>query len=76
MEKVRGPFQLIGPVEHGWASAGRRYWVWYEEIRAPKEGEFYMSGAIPEIYQAPADLSTVYRVVVLDREAKLVQRWE
>jgi len=33
---------------------------WFErtgEYRPPKKGEYYISGAIPEVYQAPNDLS-------------------
>jgi len=32
---------------------------WFErtgEYRPPKKGEYYISGAIPEVYQAPNDL--------------------
>jgi hypothetical protein len=33
---------------------------WFErtgEYRPPKKGEYYISGAIPEVYKAPNDLS-------------------
>jgi hypothetical protein len=33
------------------------------EFRAPLKGEFYLSGAIPEAYQAPNDLSTPYAIL-------------
>lgn len=29
----------------------------------PKKGEYYVSGAIPEIYKAPNDLGQIHRVV-------------
>jgi hypothetical protein len=29
--------------------------VMTDEFRAPKRGEFYLSGAIPEVWQAPSD---------------------
>jgi hypothetical protein len=35
------------------------------EKRAPKRGEWYLSGAIPAAYQAPNDLSTEYHIVEL-----------
>lgn len=30
------------------------------EFRAPRKGEWYLSGAIIEAYRAPNDLSTLY----------------
>jgi hypothetical protein len=33
------------------------------EKRAPKRGEFYLSGAIPEVYRAPNDLTTPYYIM-------------
>jgi len=35
------------------------------EFRPPLKGEWYLSGAIPEAYKAPNDLSTAYHIVVL-----------
>ena len=32
------------------------------EHRKPQAGEWYLSGAIPEAYRAPNDLSTVYHI--------------
>ena len=32
------------------------------EKRAPKKGEWYISGAIPEAYEAKNDLSTPYHI--------------
>lgn len=34
------------------------------EFRAPRKGEFYLSGAIVEAYPAPNDLSTAYWIAV------------
>lgn len=34
---------------------GNRYFRWTGERRIPKRGEWYLSGAIIEAYQAPAD---------------------
>lgn len=39
---------------------------WYErngEFRAPKKGEFYLSGAIPEVYKSPNDLESKFHIV-------------
>jgi len=33
------------------------------EFRAPKKGEYYLSGAVPFAYKAPNDLSTKYRIM-------------
>jgi hypothetical protein len=33
------------------------------DYRAPKKGEWYLSGAIPEAYQAPNDLTQCYYIV-------------
>lgn len=37
------------------------------DFRVPKKGEWYLSGAIPEAYQAKGDLSSPYHVVRLVR---------
>lgn len=36
------------------------------EFRAPKKGEWYLSGAIPCAYQAPNDLLSAYHILVKD----------
>lgn len=41
----------------------RTFWVKTGEFREPKKGEFYLSGAIPEVYDAPNDLSTKYHIM-------------
>jgi len=44
------------------------------EFRAPKKGEWYLSGAIVEGYRAPADLNTPYHIaklIVVGQEEKL-----
>jgi hypothetical protein len=38
------------------------------QFRAPRKGEYYLSGAIPEAYLAPNDLSTAYAIL---REVEL-----
>lgn len=35
------------------------------EFRNPKKGEWYLSGAIPEAYKAPNDLSSPYHILKL-----------
>lgn len=44
--------------------------------RQPREGEFYISGAIPEAYRARADYSSAYLIVEPTHYAKRVQRFE
>jgi hypothetical protein len=39
--------------------------AWFQagpEVRAPRKGEWYVSGAIPAAYRAPNDLDTPYRI--------------
>lgn len=33
-------------------------------VRSPKQGEYYVSGAIPQAYLAPRDLTSSYLIVV------------
>lgn len=33
-------------------------------FRPPKEGEHYLSGAIPEVYEALGDMTTAYQLMV------------
>lgn len=40
------------------------------EYRAPRAGEFYISGAIPEAYRAPNDLDSMYFIAVPVRAMK------
>jgi hypothetical protein len=35
------------------------------EFRPPKKGEFYLSGAVPEVYRALEDLESSYHIVRL-----------
>lgn len=43
--------------------AARRFYYRIIGKRAPKKGEWYLSGAIVEAYQAPNDLTTEYTIV-------------
>lgn len=43
--------------------------------RAPRKGEYYVSGAIPEAYRAPNDLSDEFLIVEPLVEHKLKQVW-
>jgi hypothetical protein len=43
---------------------GVRYTWRPVEFRRPVKGEYYLSGAIPQAFKAPSDLSTAYMVVV------------
>ncbi len=41
---------------------GREYYKYLGEKRCPKKGEFYISGAKPEVYKAYNDLSQIYHI--------------
>lgn len=48
---------------------------WTGEKRAPRAGEWYLSGAIVEAWQAPNDLSTAFHIAVLVRPETTITRW-
>jgi hypothetical protein len=37
------------------------------EFREPQKHEFYISGAVPEVYRAPNDLKIKYHIAVLEK---------
>jgi hypothetical protein len=44
------------------------------KFRAPRRGEYYLSGAIPEAYRAPNDLTSAYWIMKLVRvEVKTIE---
>lgn len=43
------------------------------EKRTPRKGEWYLSGAIPEAYQAPNDISQVYHLL---KEVKVTKEYK
>lgn len=44
------------------------------DFRPPKAGEYYLSGAIPEAYRAPNDLTSAYWIMKLVRvEVKTIE---
>lgn len=63
--------------QHGHTVVGA-FTTWYEmtgEYRAPRKGEMYLSGAIPEAYEAYNDLDTAYHVLrrVEDPPSRIVK---
>jgi hypothetical protein len=47
------------------------------EFRAPRKGEWYLSGAVPVAYRSPSDLSHTYRImelVVVDTKTTVTHR--
>jgi hypothetical protein len=44
--------------------------------RKPKKGEWYLSGAIVDVYLAPTDLTTEYHVVEPTHKAQRVTEWK
>jgi hypothetical protein len=67
---------MLGPVNfvHNGASGvfPQRYFYRKVDFRAPKKGEWYLSGAIVEAYQAPNDLTDEYQIV--ERAARALRR--
>lgn len=59
--------QLAPTVQTGGAYSlhGRVRARWTGEKRAPKKGEWYLSGAVIEAYRAPNDLTTAYHIAEL-----------
>jgi len=41
-----------------------QFFKWSGEFRTPKAGEYFISGAIPEVYLAENDLSQEYYIAV------------
>lgn len=57
-EDMRRLYPYRGPRGYSVTSPARPF-VRTGEFRAPRRGEFYLSGAIPEVYIAPNDLAPV-----------------
>jgi hypothetical protein len=53
----------------------RNYFFYNVYYRKPKKGEWYLSGAIVEPYQALTDLDDDYLVAVPTDRAKQIQTW-
>ena len=55
---------------------GHSYYFWKEiDFRKPLRNEYFVSGAIPEIYIAPNNLSQEYLVVTLLKKAYRKTIW-
>lgn len=59
----------------GGDSRARRIWCELGEFRPPMAGEYYASGAIPEAWRAPNDLSQAFRIVRPVCYARRVNGW-
>lgn len=51
------------PGEHSYATRPRQMFVKTGEFRAPRKGEFYLSGAIPCAYRAPNNFTQPYHIM-------------
>jgi hypothetical protein len=51
------------PGEHNYYTKPRMIYERTGEFRAPRKGEYYLSGAIPCAYRAQNDLSTDYHIM-------------
>jgi len=69
---MKGPVNFLSPATGQIAMPSNRFF--YRELgrRCPRKGEWYLSGAIVEAYQAPSDLSTEFMVVEKTRAARRV----
>lgn len=47
-----------------YTSNGIKWYQWSGVIRSPRQGEYYLSGAIPEVYRASSNLSYPFRIMV------------
>lgn len=50
--------------------AGAPRFVKTGEVRAPRKGEYYLSGAVPTAYRAPNDLTTPYAIMRMATSAE------
>ena len=53
------------PLANPFALGGRRRAMPTGEFRKPKKGEWYLSGAIVEVYQAPNNLTIEFYIAKL-----------
>lgn len=44
--------------------ASKEWFVYSGQKRAPKKGEYFLSGAKPEVYLAHNDMTSVYHIMV------------
>lgn len=70
---MRGPIKFIARCGSGVFDA--HYFYTVVGKRAPKKGEWYLSGAIVEAYQAPNDLTDEYTIVERGARAKQKLVW-
>lgn len=52
-----------GGLEFSAAYAARAYFERTGEFRPPRKGEYYLSGAIPQAWQAPNGLGQAYHIL-------------
>ena len=70
--KDPGPYQLAD--YHPASRKFRLVAVWTGERRCPKQGEWYLSGAIAAAWRAPNDLSSEYFIARVEKvvDTKLI----
>lgn len=74
MDKVEGlPGVVIAPL--GDDALARRVWCEVGERRPPMAGEYYLSGAIPEVWRAPNALGQAFRIVRPLYYARQIKAW-
>lgn len=67
------PGAVIAPL--GGDIQGRRVWCELGEKRPPTAGEYYLSGAIPEVWQALGDMRQAFHIVRPTHYARRVEAW-
>ena len=68
----RGLPKVITFIQSGTGFASNRFFYHVIGKRAPRRGEWYLSGAIIEAYQAPNDLTDEYTIVERGARARQV----
>jgi len=63
-------------IKHSEGMLAPRFFFDVVDYRAPKRGEFYVSGAVPEAYRAPSDgIRSMFLIVTPTDKAKQVTTW-
>lgn len=59
-----------GPWPYYYSLGRTRLYAWSGEYRSPRRGEFYLSGAIPQAWEAPNDLNDAFFILRPATEAE------
>lgn len=74
--KFEAVIEGMNPYPLGDHRTGKRVFVKYVDFRKPRKGEYYLSGAIAEVWQAPSDIqNSRFHIVKPTHYAMRVQTW-